>query len=179
MLHNPHSHWLSAALFAFAFAAAAIAGEQEETAPEPDADPQRALFQAQLKLEEKLAASIADSADAARAFGQLLTVDERRRLQAGCSSLTRNPDNSRSRDLLRTFIERHPDQPPRVIARYCFDPGLHQLLQEVRATRRGLQQRSTSGGAGEFDFRLQRLERAAEEERRRYEAIRRIMLAGR
>ncbi|MFC6633822.1 hypothetical protein [Microbulbifer taiwanensis] len=170
MLCKPYSFWLAAAFWAAATGAAAapIAAEQP--------DPRRQLLAEHRQLEDKLAAAVADSADAARAFGQLLPAGERRRLQAGCSTLTLNPDNTRARELLQEFFERYRDEKPRVIARYCFDPDLRQLQREVRATRRALQGRPAS--SGEFDFQYQRLERAAEAESRRYTAIRSILPTG-
>lgn len=173
-----HNCWLAVAVLLFTASAGqaqvqtAAAGGEASPQPTAKMDPRRALFEQHRKLEERLVALMADSSDAVRAFGQLLPAADRRRLQAACSSLARNPDNTGARDRLQTFIDNHRDQGPRVIARYCFNPGLHQLLQEVRATRRALQQRPTSGGAGEFDVRFQMLEQAAGEERRRYAAIR-------
>lgn len=181
MLYRSASHWLFfAALLLSATGAGATqvpAATAGKDGGAEEASEQRTLFEAHLQLEEKVVAAIEGSADAARAFGKLLSAEERRRLQAGCSSLVRNPDNGDARDLLRTFIDRHPDQEPRVVARYCFDPSLHQLQQEVRATRRALQQRSANGDGGKFDFRLQRLERSAQDEKRRYAAIQRLIRA--
>lgn len=180
MLCKSGNIWLLAAFLSFS----AAAEQSTQATPAPDsaadgADTQRKLFEAQLRLEEKVIAAIENSSDAARAFGQLLTAGDRRRLQSGCSSLARNPDNTRARHLLQDYIERHRDQRPQVITRYCFGPSLRQLQQEVRATRRALQQRpATAANDNGFDFRLQRLQQAAGDEQRRYAAIRKLMLAG-
>ncbi len=188
MLCKPCSFWLTAAVLSLAasFSLAADTGQKTGIPPEngtaatqipaEESDPRRELLAEHRRLEDKLAAAVADSANAARAFGQLLPAEERRRLQTSCSTLARNPDNSRARGLLREFFERYRDQEPRIIARYCFDPSLRQLQQEVRATRNALQAQPANGG--EFDFQYQRLERAAQGESRRYAAIRSILLAG-
>ncbi|WP_237059767.1 hypothetical protein [Microbulbifer sediminum] len=174
MLPKLLNRWLIAATLSCL--AGAAAGQNPTDAP--GADAQRALLDEQLQLEEKLVNALKDPADAARAFGQLLPAGDRRKLQGSCSSLARNPDNARARGILQDFIGRYSEQGPRVIARYCFGPSLNQLHQEVRATRRALQQRPAAGQAGAFDFRLRRLEGEAQEEQQRFEAIRRIMLAG-
>lgn len=177
-----------AASFSFAAGQEPLPQTSAQTTPAPAPLPsepparakQRALFEAHRQLEEKVAAALRESADDARAFGKFLTAGERRRLQAGCTSLSRNPENTEARELLRESIQRHPEQAPRVVARYCFDPSLRLLQQEVRATRRALQERSASNGEeeGPFDFRLRQLERKVEGEKQRYAAIRGIMLAG-
>ncbi|MFI2811131.1 MULTISPECIES: hypothetical protein [Microbulbifer] len=183
MLPKTLNRWLLAAVISCATGTAASQATEEKSpqeggVPQARVDAQRALLEEQRQLEEKLVAVLEDPSGAARAFGQLLSAGDRRQLQAGCSSLARDPDNARARTLLQDFIDRYSEQPRRVIARYCFGPSLNQLHQEVRATRRALQQRPAASQVGEFDFRFQRLEGEAQEAQQRFTAIRRIMLAG-
>lgn len=183
MLCKSRHHWLLAAALAFAGGAAAAppaaeTARQDGAASQARTEARRALLAEQVRLEEKLAATLEDSADAARAFGQLLAAGARRELQGSCSALARNPDNIRARERLQAFVDRHRNQGRRVVARYCFGPSLRQLLQEVRATRRVLQQRPDPKAVGQFDFRFQRLEGVARAEQRRFAAISRMMDGG-
>lgn len=154
-----HPQWLLLAALPLAAAAqdtrstetrsAAAPDRLERSAPvsrTPAAQPleRRALFEEQQQLESRVAAAVAESEEAARAFGRVLAAEDRRRLQGSCSTLARDPGNAGARQQLEEFVARHREQKPEVVLRYCFDPSLRRLQQDARAGRRAMEARPVS-----------------------------------
>jgi len=111
------------------------------------------------ELQRQLEREAAKSARAAQAFGASLSAADRGELQGACTAIADDPNDAAAQGRLASVMSRHRDRSAEAIVRFCLDPVIVKLRDELRASRLELERLDTGRGAqanAALDGRVQR-----------------------
>jgi hypothetical protein len=136
------------------------AGQPERTAETPSArqTPKTdfgAMLNDTIELEQALEIEAARSARAAQAFGASLTAADRVELEGACTALVGNPNDAAASQRLERMMSRYRDNSAEAITRFCLDPVITKLRDDVQMSRRTLDDLNAGRGSAQANVDLQ------------------------